>query len=342
MESIDLRSDTVTRPGSAMREAIASATVGDDVFGDDPTVNALEARVASMFGAEAALFVPSGTMGNLIAISCITKPGDEIILDRQCHILNYEVASVAAFAGVQTCPLDGVRGVLTAELIEPHIRPVNLHCPPTTVIAMENTHNRAGGHVYPIEEMKRVKELAEERGLLVHVDGARICNAHVETGVPLADYFSCTDTMSMCFSKGLGAPVGSIVISNAEVIARARKKRKQFGGGMRQSGFLASAAMYALDYHVERLRDDHANAKRLADIIESTEGLRLTHPVETNIVVMAVDESVFTADELLASLKGEGVLAVPFGPGLVRMVTHLDVSAEDIERVAGVFSRLSG
>ncbi len=341
METIDLRSDTVTRPGPAMRETIASADVGDDVFGDDPTVNALEARVADMFGAEAALFVPSGTMGNLIAISCITQPGDEIILDRQCHILNYEAASVAALAGLQTNSLDGDRGVLTAELIEPHIRPVNLHCPPTTVIAMENTHNRAGGHIYPLEEMKRVKALAEERGLLVHIDGARICNAHVATGVSLADYFSCADTMSMCFSKGLGAPVGSIVISSREIVDRARKKRKQLGGGMRQAGFLAAAAMYALDHHIERLRDDHANAKRLADIIEATAGLSITHPVETNIVVMAVDEAVFTPDELLARFEGEGVLAVPFGPGLVRMVTHLDVSAEDIERVADVFSRLS-
>lgn len=340
MRIIDLRSDTVTRPGPGMREAIASSEVGDDVFGDDPTVNALEARVAEMFGAEAALYVPSGTMGNLVSLASITQPGDEVILDRQCHILNYEVASVAAIAGLLVNPLDGERGVLTAEMVAPHIRPDNLHCPPTRVIAMENTHNRAGGRVYPFEEMKRIKALAEERGLLVHVDGARICNAHAVTGVPLADYFSCADTLSMCFSKGLGAPVGSIIVSTRAVIDRARKKRKQLGGGMRQAGVLAAAAMYALDHHVERLRDDHANARRLAEIVESTEGLRLTHPVESNIVVFAVDESAFAVPDFLSRLEADGVLAVPFGPGLVRMVTHLDVSAEDIETVAGVFAGL--
>lgn len=341
MRIIDLRSDTVTRPGPGMREAIATAEVGDDVHGDDPTVNALEARVAEMFGAEAALFVPSGTMGNLIALSSITQAGDEVILDRQCHVFNYEVASIAALAGLMVNPLDGEQGVLTAEMVARHIRPGDLHSAPTRVIEMENTHNRAGGHVYPFEEMQRIKALAEERGLVVHVDGARIMNAHVATGVPLPQYYACADTISMCFSKGLGAPVGSIVVSSAEVIARARKKRKQLGGGMRQAGILAAAAMYALDHHVERLRDDHANARRLAEIIEGTEGLRLTHPVETNIIVFAVDEGVFTVPAFLEQLRASGVRASGFGPGLVRMVTHLDVSAEDIERVAEVFAGLS-
>jgi threonine aldolase len=324
-----------------MREAIATADVGDDVFGDDPTVNALEARVASMFGAEAALFVPSGTMGNLVALATITRPGDEVILDRQCHVFNYEVASVAALAGVQVCPLDGERGVLTAEMVEPHIREENLHCPPTRVIAMENTHNRAGGRVYPIEEMRRIRELARDRGLLVHLDGARICNAHVATGVALAEYYACADTMSMCFSKGLGAPVGSIVISTRDVITRARKKRKQLGGGMRQAGLLAAAAMYALDHNIERLREDHEGARRLAAAIERAEGLRLTHDVETNIVVFAVDPAVWTVDALLARLAEEGVLAVPFGTGQVRMVTHLDVSTEDIDRAVDILDGLA-
>jgi threonine aldolase len=340
MKIIDLRSDTVTRPGPGMRDAIATADVGDDVFGDDPTVNALEARVASMFGAEAALFVPSGTMGNLVALSSITSPGDEVILDRQSHIFNYEVASAAAIAGLQVCPLDGETGVLSAGMVEPHIRAENLHCPPTRVVAIENTHNRAGGRVYPFEEMRRIRALADDRGLLVHLDGARICNAHVASGVPLADYYRCADTLSMCFSKGLGAPVGSIVVSTAAVVARARKRRKQLGGGMRQAGLLAAAAMYALDHHIGRLSEDHEAARILAAAIERTEGLRLTHVVETNIVVFAVDPKAYSVEEFLGQLEADGVLAVPFGPGLVRMVTHLDVSPDDVERVVGVLEGL--
>jgi len=338
---IDLRSDTVTRPGPGMRDAIARAEVGDDVFGDDPTVIALEARVAEMFGKEAALFVPSGTMGNLVALATVVERGDEIILDRQCHVFNYEVASVSALAGAQLNALDGERGVLTAEMVAPHIRPENLHAPRTRVIAMENTHNRAGGRVYPLAEMRRIKALAAERGLLVHLDGARICNAHVASGVAFTDYGACCDTLSMCFSKGLGAPVGSIVVSTREVIERARKVRKRLGGGMRQAGILAAAAVYALDHHVERLREDHAHAQRLAGFVEGVEGLSLAHPVETNIVVFAVDPSRFTVPDLLARLEREGVRAVPFGTGLVRMVTHLDVSADDIARVGEVLDALS-
>lgn len=339
-KTIDLRSDTVTRPGPGMRQAIANAVVGDDVFGDDPTVIALEERVANLYSAEAALYVPSGTMGNLVALASITSPGDEIILDRQSHVFNYEVASAAMLAGVQTNPLDGEGGVLTADLVAPHIRDDNLHLPPTRVIEIENTHNRAGGRIFPIEEMRAIKRLAEERGLYVHLDGARLANAHVETGIPFADYFACADTLSMCFSKGLGAPIGSIVVSNADVIARARKIRKRLGGGMRQAGILAAAALYALDHHVERLREDHENARRLAEYIEATEGLETLHTVETNIVVYHVDPKAFSVEEFLRQLGDSGVLAVPFGLSRVRMVTHLDVSAEDIERVGEVLSRL--
>jgi len=338
---IDLRSDTVTRPGPAMREAIARAEVGDDVFGDDPTTIALESRVAGMFGKEAALFVPSGTMGNLVALATVVERGDEIILDRQSHIFNYEVASVAALAGAQTNALDGERGVITAEMVAPHIRPDSLHAPRTRVIAVENTHNRAGGRVFPLEEMRRIKALAAQHGLLVHLDGARICNAHVASGVAFTDYGECCDTLSMCFSKGLGAPVGSIVVSTRAVIDRARKVRKRLGGGMRQAGILAAAALYALDHHVARLREDHAHARRLAGFVEAVEGLRLAHPVETNIVVFAVDERRFTVPDFLARLERAGVRAVPFGAGLVRMVTHLDVSAEDIERVGTALGELS-
>jgi threonine aldolase len=339
-KTIDLRSDTVTRPGSGMREAIANAEVGDDVFGDDPTVIALEERVAALYEAEAAVYVPSGTMANFVALASLTSPGDEIILERQCHVFNYEVASVATFAGVQTNPLDGDRGVITAEQIKPCIREENLHMPPTRVIAIENTHNRAGGRVFPYDEMKAIKRLAEERGLRVHLDGARLANAHVETGISFADYYKCADTVSMCFSPGLGAPVGSVVVSTADRIAKARKIRKRVGGGMRQVGILAAAALYALDHHVERLREDHENARRLAEQIEEADGLAIHQPVETNIVIFRVDPGAFAVGEFLQKMGDAGVLAVPFGPGLVRMVTHLDVSAADIERVGEVLSGL--
>lgn len=329
---IDLRSDTVTRPTAAMRRAIAEAEVGDDVFGDDPTVIALEKRVAALLNKEAALFVPSGTMGNFLGVASLTEAGDEVILERQSHIMNYEVSSVAALHGVQLNALDGDRGVITAAQIEPHIKVQSLHTPGTKVLAIENTHNRAGGRVYPFDEMKRVKSLAERHGIRVHLDGARLCNAHVETGVSLADYAACADTVSMCFSKGLGAPVGSILVTSMDVVERARRLRKRLGGGMRQAGVLAAAAMHALDHHVERLRDDHKNAKRLASFVEQAHGLSILFPVESNIVVVRVDEKVFSVDAFLAKLKERGVLAVAFGAGRIRMVTHLDVSSDDIER----------
>ena len=323
-----------------MREAIYRAEVGDDVKGEDPTINRLEEMSAQRMGKSAALFVASGTMGNLVALASLTSPGDEIILDRQCHVFNYEVASVAAFAGVQTNALDGDRGVITAEQIEPHIREDNLHLPVTRVLAIENTHNRAGGRIFPYEEMKAIRALADEHGLFVHLDGARLANAHVETGISFGDYYKCADTVSMCFSKGLGAPVGSIVVSTGERIDRARKIRKRLGGGMRQAGILAAAALYALDHHIDRLRDDHENARRLASFVENTEGIAIDQPVETNIVIIRVDPDVYSVDGVLGQLAEAGVLAVPFGRGRVRMVTHLDVSAGDIERVGEVLADL--
>jgi threonine aldolase len=337
---IDLRSDTVTRPGPEMRKAIAEAVVGDDVFGDDPTVIALEERVASMFGTEAALFVPSGTMANQVALASITQPGDEVLLDRQCHIFNYEVAAAPALSGIQFNPLDGENGVITADGVRPHIREANLHCPVTRVIAIENTHNRAGGHIFPFDEMRRIRELAASHGLKVHLDGARLANAVVASGISFGDYVACADTVSMCFSKGLGAPVGSIVSSSAEVIQKARRKRKQFGGGMRQAGILAAAALYALDHHIDRLKIDHENARHLAEAIQSVDGLELVYPVETNIVIFRVDERFDTVAGLLSRLKKEGVLAVSFGPTWVRMVTHLDVSSGDIAKTAEVLKNL--
>ena len=255
------------------------------------------------------------------------------ILDRQCHVFNYEVASIATYLGGADQP-DRRRSRCHhgGADIAPLIRDDNLHLPDHRVIAIENTHNRAGGHMFPFDEMKAIRALADERGLFVHLDGARLAHAHVETGVSFEEYYSCADTVSMCFSKGLGAPVGSIVISTAEHINRARKIRKRLGGGMRQAGVLAAAALYALEHHVDRLREDHQNAARLAAFIERTDGLTIHQPVETNIVIFRVDPAAFTVGEFLRRLSAAGVLAVPFGPGLVRMVTHLDVSADDIER----------
>ncbi|MEJ2719810.1 MAG: GntG family PLP-dependent aldolase [bacterium] len=337
---IDLRSDTVTRPVPAMRKAIAEAEVGDDVFGDDPTVIALETRVAELFGTEASLFVPSGTMGNQVALASLTHPGDEVILDRQCHIFNYEVAAAPALSGLQFNALDGDGGVITAEQIRPYIRHRDIHAPITRVIAIENTHNRAGGRVFPFDEMKKIRKLADERGLRVHLDGARLANAVVAAGISFRDYAACADTVSMCFSKGLGAPVGSVVAGDAETIRKARRKRKQFGGGMRQAGILAAAALYALDHHIDRLAVDHDNAAILGQAIESVDGLDLVFPVETNIVIFEVDEAFDTADNLMSRLESRGVLVVPFGPRWIRMVTHLDVDADDCARVSEVLAGL--
>jgi len=323
-----------------MRKAIAEAEVGDDVFRDDPTVIALEERVCALLGAEASVFVPSGTMANQVALASLTQPGDEVIADRNCHIFNYEVAAASVLSGVQFNPLDGAYGVITADQILPHIRKPDLHCPVTRVIAVENTHNRAGGHIFPLEEMKRIRQLADANGLKVHLDGARLANAVAATGISFREYVSCADTTSMCFSKGLGAPVGSIVAGSSDLIAKARRKRKQLGGGMRQAGILAAAALYALDHHLERLKEDHENAKRLAEAIESIEGLEIAFPVETNIVIFRVREEAGGVARFLSQLKERNILAVPFGTGQVRMVTHLDVSRDDISVVTDVLESL--
>lgn len=338
---VDLRSDTVTRPGPDMRRAIANAVVGDDVFGDDPTVKELEEKAASLFGTGAALFVPSGTMGNQAALASITNPGDEVILDRNSHIFNYEVAAASVLSGLQFNPLDGEAGIITAEQVEPHIRPLNVHQPVSSVIAVENTHNRAGGGVFPLDELRRIRNLARARGMKVHLDGARLANAVVASGVSFKDYVACVDTVNMCFSKGLGAPVGSIIGGSADTIERARKKRKQFGGGMRQAGILAAAAIFALDHHIDRLDIDHANAQKLGDIVTATNGLDLVFPVQTNIVIFRIDEKHGSSDTFLTHLEQHGILALPFGPSIVRMVTHLDVQTDDIDRVAQAFGNIA-
>lgn len=338
--TIDLRSDTVTRPVPAMRAAIAAAEVGDDVLGDDPTVLRLEERMTRLLGKEAAVYVPSGTMSNLLAVLSQTNPGDEVILDRRCHIYNYEVGGACAVGGVQLYPTDGPEpGLLPVDRLPACVRPANIHHPRTSLIAVENTHNRAGGRVYPIDQLEAVSRFARGRGLRLHMDGARLANASVKTGVPFERYGALADSISFCFSKGLGAPVGSILVSDAATIARARVWRKRLGGGMRQVGLIAAACLYALDHHVARLADDHAKAARIGEIVAASRRYRLVFPVETNIVIFEPSASAADPSALDAALRREGIRALPFGGGFWRLVTHLDVTDADMERLERALPR---
>ncbi len=337
---IDLRSDTVTRPTPAMRAAMHAAEVGDDVFRDDPTVNHLEERVAELLGKEAALFVPSGTMSNQIAVKVHTQPGDELICDVNCHIYNYEAGGPAILSGVTCRTLDGEYGILDVAQLEDKIRPDDEHQVRTRLVCLENTHNRGGGRVYPFEKIQAIHAWTHKQGLILHLDGARLWNAVVATGIPAKKWSSFFDTVSVCFSKGLGAPVGSALAGPRELIARARRIRKLFGGGMRQAGVLAAAALYALDHHSDRLAEDHRNAQTIARAIADTPGLRLVPPnVETNLVWFLVEREVGTAAEVEAALKERGVLIHVSGPQNLRACTHLDVSAAQAERAAEAIHR---
>lgn len=341
MRYIDLRSDTVTRPSEAMRQAMATAEVGDDVFGDDPTVIRLEKMVAELFGREAALFVPSGTMGNQVCLKTISQPGDEVICEEGAHIFNYEVAAAAAFSGLLFHVVKGTRGVMTAAEIRPLIRENNIHAPRTRIIAIENTHNRAGGTIFPLEEMEAIRNLADERGLLIHLDGARIWNAHVVTEVPLAEYARLVDTMSVCLSKGLGAPIGSMVIGDQDFILDARRTRKMFGGGMRQVGIIAAAGIYAIEHNIARLVEDHDNAWYLAEAISEIDGIYIDlDSVQTNIVVMDIAQSGRQVGEVLGSFRERGLQAVAFGATKIRCVTHLDVTRDDCEDAIKIFHQV--
>lgn len=339
---VDLRSDTVTRPSEGMRRAMAAAEVGDDVFGDDPTVNRLESRIAEMLGKKAALFFPSGTMSNQTAIAVLTRPGDEIICEVDAHCYVYEGGMPARFSGVSFCPIEGYHGALTAPMIRKRLRPTDIHQPKTALICLENTHNRAGGRIYPIETMKQVRELAQEHGIPIHLDGARLFNAAVARGLPVTAWTSLVDTVNVCMSKGLGAPIGSLLAGDADVIREARWIRKRLGGGMRQVGLVAAAALYALDHNLLRLAEDHANARRLASGLAALPGLEVK-PAETdtNIVLIHLTEGCrFTAPELLALLAEFDVHLVAFGERTLRAVTHLDVNGQDIARAIEVFGRL--
>ncbi len=338
---VDLRSDTFTKPSPGMREAIASAEVGDDVFGEDPTVNLLQDRVASMFGKEAALFVVSGTMGNEVAISAHTQPGDEVILETNSHIFNYEGGAPALLSGVQLCPLPGEKGVITAEQIESAIRSKDIHHPNTSLICLENTHNMAGGTIYPLDEIRRIREIAEAHHLKMHLDGARLWNAFVATGISFQEYGRYFDSISVCFSKGLGAPVGSMLVGSTEYINSARRYRKIYGGGMRQAGILAAAALYALDNNLERLADDHKNARKLAEGINSLPDIHIDmDSVQTNIVIMEINPKKYTAEQVVNALKEGGVLLLAIDHSHLRAVTHLDVSEEGINRAIEAFEEI--
>lgn len=330
MKPIDFRSDTVTKPTAAMRRAMAEAEVGDDVYGEDPTVRRLEERVAERLGLEAALFVPSGTMANQLAIGVHTRPGDEVLCDAGSHILHYEGAAVPALWGVQPQALAGQHGLFKPEQVTAAVRPVDIHGPRTRLLELENTHNRGGGTVWPVEQFRAVVEAGRKAGLAVHLDGARLFNASVATGLPVSAWASLTDTTSVCFSKGLGAPVGSAVAGKKEHVAEARRLRKRLGGAMRQVGILAAAALYALENHVERLSEDHVNAKKLAAGLAELPGVKVdVARVETNMIFAEFPRP---ASELLPKLAAQGVLAGAGGgsPGNIRLVCHLDVSTAEI------------
>jgi threonine aldolase len=330
MRPIDLRSDTVTRPTPAMREAIAGAEVGDDVYGEDPTIHELEARTAGILGKEAALFVPSGTMGNQISLRVLARHGDVVLATRGCHIVRYEAGAAAALAGLQLEQL-GRDGSIDPDELSDAIHPDEIHHAPTTVLALENTHNVAGGRVVPFPLVRALTRLARERGLRTHLDGARLWNASAATGIAESEWAACFDTVSVCLSKGLGAPVGSLIAADRARIATARRLRKQLGGGMRQAGLLAAAGLHALTHHRTRLADDHAHAKRLAKGLEAA-GLDLLAPVETNIVLFAVPDTT----GFLRETRARGVLWNPMAEGVFRAVTHLDVSSEDVDEAIGV------
>ncbi|MBC7835185.1 MAG: aminotransferase class I/II-fold pyridoxal phosphate-dependent enzyme [Phycisphaerales bacterium] len=342
MSPTDLRSDTVTRPTKAMLAAMAAAPVGDDVLGDDPTVIALQERVASIMGKQAACFVPSGTMANQTAIRAHTEHGDEVIAHKDSHIIHYETGAPAALSGCMIRPLDGPCGLFDEQDIEPVIRPESSHFPRSRLLIIENTHNRGGGAVWPIEQVARVTSRARKHGLRLHLDGARIWNACTATGLKPADYARHFDTVSCCFSKGLGAPCGSAVAGDREIIARILRFRKMFGGAMRQAGLLAGAALHALDYHVDRLADDHERARALADGLAEIPGITIPLPVQTNMVFFDLGPALGGAADFCAKLKTHSVLALPTSSQRVRMVTHLDISGEQIGGAVEAVAQVAG
>lgn len=336
---IDFRSDTVTLPSMEMREFMMQAPVGDDVFNEDPSIHELQNYAAQLFGMEDALFCSSGTQTNQIAINVHVKPGGEIICHEDSHIYKYEGGGIAKNSGASVRLLQGNRGRITADLINKWFNPDDIHFPVTELVSLEDTANRGGGAIYDFDEIKRIRELCTAQNVPLHLDGARLMNALAVTGTPIKEYASQFDSISLCLSKGLGAPVGSLLLGTTEFITKSRRVRKVFGGGMRQAGFLAAGGLYALKNNVERLKDDHKRAKELESCLIQLDWVQEVIPVETNIVVIVLKE-VDKRDLYIQSLKEKGIITVSFGEGMIRMVTHLNISDSDIEKAQEVLKRI--
>lgn len=335
---IDLRSDTVTKPSKEMLDAMFAANVGDDVFGEDATVNLLEQRVAQLFNHEAALFCASGTMANQIAVKAHTQPMDEIILDKSAHIYYYETAGYAFHSGVSVKLVDGKNGIISAEQVVENIQPNFDWLPKTSLVCLENTSNKGGGSCYDLQTIEEIKKVCTENQLKLHIDGARLFNAIIAKGYITHRIGELADSLSVCFSKGLGAPIGSVLIGNATFIKKARRIRKAFGGGMRQAGYLAAACLYALENNVERLKIDHQHATQIAKVLTNLSWIKEVLPCETNILIFTIDETITSVEAALAYLKKHDILAVQFGKNQIRFVTHLDVKSEMVEKVCEVLT----
>lgn len=337
---IDLRSDTITRPTPGMLEAMMEAEVGDDVFNEDPTVIKLQEKAAALFGKEAALFCPSGTMTNQIAIRILTQPQHELICDARSHIYNYEGGGIAYNSFVSVCLVNGDRGRLRPEQIVDNIRPDDIHSPITSLVCIENTVNKGGGSYYTLGQLQKIHEICSAKQLVMHLDGARIFNALIETGDQPRQVGELFDTISICLSKGLGAPVGSLILSSEENINKARRIRKVFGGAMRQAGYLAGAGIYALDHHLDRLKEDHIRAKIVGETLSNLSYVEEVLPVDTNIIIFRLKGSLTSANALV-KLKEAGILGVPFGKKEIRFVTHLDYNDDMLDKTIGILKKLN-
>jgi len=341
MSKIDLRSDTITKPSQAMREYMMQAEVGDDVFAEDPTVNRLQEKVAGLLGKETALFVPSGTQANQICLNANTQPGQEVIVDYNAHIFNYESGAGSMLSGIQLHPITGENGFPSVEQVKEVIRPFDDHYPQTGLICLENTHNRAGGTIFPIEEIAKISDLAKEHNLRMHLDGARLWNASIETGIALSEYGKYFNSVSLCFSKGLGAPIGSIIVGTKKFIKKAHFYRKAYGGGMRQVGIIAAACEFALENNLDKLKIDHNNAKKIAETLHSLPGIDIDlKSVQTNLIIFDVAKMGKSASDVCSLLEENDILALPFGPTKIRFVTHLDVSSENADQACHILQKI--
>ena len=340
---VDLRSDTVTRPTPEMRKAMAEAEVGDDVFGDDPTVNSLQEYCADLLGKEAGLFVPTGSMGNQVALGAQSRSGDEVVCEAGAHFIHYEGGSVAANLGLVTRLIPGLDGIIAADQVAGAIRKGTEHNPHTAIVAFENTHNAAGGKIFPLDEARAISKICRENDVAVHLDGARIFNAQAATGDNVSEWAACADTVSFCFSKGLGAPIGSMVVGSRDVITEARRLRKRMGGGMRQVGVIAAAARVAIETGIERLSEDHANATRLAEGLHelNADAVDLSK-VETNMIYVDLRPFSKRGPEVRDELMERGIVTIAAGPDVMRLVTHRDVDSAGIDRALGAFRAVLG